>query len=392
MKFFFDKHLKNNKKAVLSIIAVILFFAVAMGFYYFGGNNKDIEETIQEIIVKKGDLKIDMVADSRAEFAVMSLYFKTSGLIKDIYLSAGDIVEKGDIIARLDAEKYELDLESARANYQMAQAKLTKSKEQYESKLLTEKERLDNAIIQYQPMEKVPEAFTAQEILIKKLAVDNALSSYEAAKKTTSDIKIEEASVAQVRAALKKAESALNDTIVRAPVDGRILSIAYKVGDNISGTNQFATITASSEVYVIAEVLEFDIADVYLGQEALMEFDAISNNSYKGKVTGINAFPDTSSSIVTYKVEVLLEDGDERIKSGMSGIISFIIEQEEDVLIIPNQAVKRIGTEQVVEKIDSSGQIVTQIIKTGFTDGSYAEVREGLSEGDKIIIRTKSSK
>ncbi|WP_125185590.1 efflux RND transporter periplasmic adaptor subunit [Desulfofundulus salinus] len=389
--------LKNKKTSL--IIAAALCLSMAIGLYSFaaGRGEQAVAEEIKEVTVKKGDLKIDLAADGKAELDTVGLSFQINGVIKEIPVQPGDHVKAGDIIARLDAEKYQLELEAARAGYEAARARLAKARDDYNNKLIAAKEKMDNAMLVYQPMSQVPDIFPAQEVALKKLAADSTREAYEAAKKATSDIKMEEAAVAQALVNLKKAEKNLEDTVLRSPVDGTVLYIAGKVGESVSGggdnaDKQFAVVSTGDSVTVTAQVLELDIAEVAPGQAAEVEFEALPGEIFTGRVGGIEALPVTDASgIVAYEVSVLLDKPDARIKHGMTGTVSFIIEQKKDVLIIPNAAVKRVDGATVVEMYNEAGEIVTRKVKTGFTDGRNVEVIEGLKQGDKIIIRTRTS-
>jgi multidrug resistance efflux pump len=103
------------------------------------------------------------------------LYFPINGTIKEVNVTVGIKLKAGDIIARLDAEKYELDLQSARANYQAAHAKLANAIESYNDKLIAAKEKMDQAIINYKPMSQIPDVFSRQELASIKSAAGSEL-------------------------------------------------------------------------------------------------------------------------------------------------------------------------------------------------------------------------
>ncbi len=385
----------KNKKTFL-IIVTALCLSIALGLYSFaaGSGEQAVVEEIKEVTVKKGDLKINLVADGQAELATVGLSFQINGVIKEIPVHPGVQVKAGDIIARLDAEKYQLELEAARAGYEVAQARLAKAKDDYDNKLIAAKEKMDNAMLVYQPMSEVPDIFPAQDVALKKLAADSARDAYEATKQATSDIQVEEAAVSQALVNLKKAEKNLDDTVLKSPVNGTVLYIAGKVGETAAGggdntDKQFAVVSTSDAVAVIFQVLELDIAEVAPGQAAEVEFEALPGETFSGQVGGIEALPVSDpSGIVAYEVSVLLDQPEARIKNGMTGAVSLIIEQKKDVLNIPNVAVHRFDGATVVEMYNEAGEIVTRKVKTGFTDGSNVEVIDGLQQGDKLIIRT----
>ncbi|MEW6066136.1 hypothetical protein P378_03790 [Desulforamulus profundi] len=393
-----DKLSGFKSKKALAIGTVLICLGLAGSFFLWQRSMQKVTaEEIKEVTVQRGDLKIDMEADVKAEQTSVVLNFPMEGIIKEIPVAVGSKIKAGDVIARLDPEKYELELQSARANYEAAQAKLAKAREDYQDKLVAAKEKLDNARLVYEPMSQIPDAFSKQELSLKKTAADSAAESYELAKEATSSIKMEEANVAQALVALKKAEKNLADTVLRSPVDGTVLYLGSKVGEHYTtggdnGDKKFAVVAEDNAVYVNAKVLELDIGQVSPGQVVEVKFEALRDELFPGKVTGIIPLPQTDSSgVVSYEVDVQLDRPEPRIKNGMTGTASFILVQKKDVLMIPNAAVRRVDGAQVVEKLNEQGQYVTQRVKTGFTDGTNVEVISGLKQGDKVIIRTKKA-
>lgn len=352
----------------------------------------------KEFTVKKGDLKIAVEVDGKAEFSLFSLKTEIPGTIKEIAVKAGDTVKKGDVIARLDAEKYQIELNIASANHNAALARLEKAKEDYNQKLLSEGQKLDVLRKEYRPMQEAPELFSKQEITLKKTALEYAEKSYEEVKAGVSAIRLEEANVNQSLGNLDKARRNLKDTTLTSPVNGRVLAVLKKEGETVSASSdkegdtasssaEIAVLSADDGVYVTANVLELDMASISTGQGVEVKFEARPDKTYTGRVTEIENLPvNDPSGVVAYKVTTKLSDPDDSIRSGMTAVLSFIIEQKKDVVIIPNQAVKRVEGTQVVDKVNPDGSVASRKIKTGFTDGRNVEVLEGLEPGDKIII------
>jgi len=388
-------YISRHKKIIIFIIVTLLLSLG--GFYYAGGSQeKDVSEQVKEVTVTKGDLKIDQVADGKAELSTVELNFQVNGIIKEIPVITGQQVEKGEVIARLDAAKYRLEVDAARAGLEAARAKLATAREQHDTKLLDARGKLDNLEAEYRPMQEAPEVFTRQEVILKKLALENAQKAYRTAHDQTADIEAARAAVKQAQANLDKAQSNLEDTILKSPVKGIVLDVAGDVGEAVSnsGDNEskaFAVIAKDGGVTVTAQVLELDIARLTPGQAAEVEFEALPDEIFTGKVTGIQSLPNgDENDIVTYDVDIYLDAPDERIKHGMTCIVSLITEQKNDVLYIPVKAVKRVDGSAVVQKVSKTGEPVNQKVKTGFTDGQNVEILEGLQPGDTVIIRTKS--
>ncbi len=396
-----------HKKIIRVLIILIIVSIGSFGAWkYFAAskNASNTTEEIKEYTVKRGNLTLSWSADGRSDISTVKLRFPVNGVLSKIYAVEGSKVKKGDTIAELDKSKYILQFENAKAKYEESLAKLEKTKNQYELQIITDKNKLDNAKaqldnieVQYKPMKQLEDAYSLQEIELKRIAYENAQKAYEFAKQTydntlsgSKDISIDQAAIKENYAALQTAENSLNDTVLKAPVDGKVVYISSKVGENVQSSNDFAILTDSEGFFVTAQVQELDVGNVVIGQEAEVSFEAMKDELLKGKVEKINPIPVTDSSgLVAYEVDIRITGNTEKIQSGMSCSVNFIEKQKKDVLIIPNQAVRRIDGKQVVERKNNNGQIEVITVRTGFTDGKDVEVLEGLNQGDKVIVRKK---
>lgn len=387
-----------TKKRVLVLTGLI---ALVLILYFFmpSGTPAGLEQ-VTEVQVKKDTLKISMEADGKSEVSNIKLRFGINGVLEILPVKPGDTVKKGDTIARLDTRNLEYEVASARANYQAALAKLENTESQLRSQVLAELNKLNNARSQWEKDKKeytsmlgIAEVFSRQEIELKKLALDNSQKNNETAKESYNNAKnnstgLETASVSQARAALDKALKNLQDAELKAPCDGVILTLNYKIGETVSTNNDFAVITDGQGIKVNAAVLEMDIKDVYLGQRAEVELESIPSQIFTGKVTYIDTLPvNDPNGVVAYNVEISLDEPEASIKSGSSCLVTFVIKQKKDVLIIPNDAIKMINGKQTVEIKDKEGSLAQRQVKAGFTDGTNVEVIKGLQLNETVVVR-----
>lgn len=384
-----------------TIAAIVGLLAVVGAIYAFVPFSKPASmEQISEAVVKKGTIQISMEADGKSEVSNVRLRFSINGVLDSLPLKPGDSVKKGDIIARLDTKSLEYEAASARANYQAALARLDNTESQIHTQILAELNKLNNARTQrekdqqeYKTMLQASEAFSRQEIDLKRLALENSEKNYETSKASYNNVKtysakLEAASVSQAKAALDKANKNLEDATLRAPADGIVLALNYKVGETVSANNDFAVLTDGQGIKVNASVLEMDIKDVFPGQTAEVEFESVPSQIFTGKVTFIDTLPlNDPNGVVAYNVEIKLDKADELIKSGSTGMVTFVIKQKKDVLMIPNDAVKLVNGKQTIEVKDREGILSSRQVKTGFTDGTNAEVLKGLQINETVIIR-----
>ena len=400
------------RKHIKYIIILLFFLAIASGIYIYK-QRTTISSAQNQVLnttpVKKGDIKIRFSDDGESYLPVLKLRFQISGQLKEVNVNIGDKIKKGDILAKLDDSDYINKLDTARLNYDQALTKLEKTKQDYEQQLASEKAKVDNfkyqfdnISIQYLPMMQIEDAYAALDIEAKRLAYENAKNAYESElhqyntlSSGSPDIKLDEINIEQSKLAVKAAQDALDNTILKAPDDGEILYVSNMVGETVSNSTtnstgtDFITMADRSKLSVTANVPEEDLPNVKVGQVAEIEFEAFQGQIFKGTVLSIEPLPVTDSTgLITYTVNVDFKNPEEqKIESGMSCSVSFIQTQRTNILIMPNSSVKRVDGKQVVEVKDESGSIITKNIKTGLTDVKNVEVVEGLKEGEKIVIK-----
>ena len=147
---------------------------------------------------------------------------------------------------------------------------------------------------------------------------------------------------------------------------------------------------------------EVDVAKINVGQKATLSFDAISDLSIAGTVSEIDAVGTVSQGVVTYAVKISFDTQDDRVKNGMSVSASIITNIKQDVLSVPNGAIKTKNGTSYVEIFDTplqtpiagavgSPSVVApkqQIVTTGLASDSITEIVSGLKEGDQVVSRT----
>ncbi|MFA6550002.1 MAG: efflux RND transporter periplasmic adaptor subunit [Candidatus Gracilibacteria bacterium] len=216
------------------------------------------------------------------------------------------------------------------------------------------------------------------------------------------DIQSQELSVRQRQNALQDAYENLADYSVKAPFDGIIAKVSVTKGQNVSSGTAIATMIAQQSVANIS-LNEVDVAKIKSGQKATLTFDAVENLTITGSVGEVDTLGTVSQGVVTYNVKIVFDTQDARIKPGMSVSAAIITDMKQDVLAIPNGAVKSQGDTYYVEFIDSSNtqstatgvQGVTllkapqqQTIEIGISNDTSTEIISGLKEGDQIVSRT----
>jgi HlyD family secretion protein len=288
---------------------------------------------------------------------------KATGRLVYLGVVEGDKVKKGEIIAKIDNSDIEADLAEAKANLELNKASLDDAKKNYER----------------------------QKALFKAGAVpqntlDDAETNY---KKVLASIDVAKARVQQEQVALE-------NTLIRAPFDGTVLTKNADVGEMVvpmgAGVNARAavvTIADMSSLQVEADVSESNIEKVSVGQPCQISLDAYPNVYYEGHVAKIIPTADRSKGTVT--VKVAFNKYDKRVLPEMSAKIVFLqnkekkdVSNEKAILVIPSSALAERNGKQVVF-IVKDGKAVEIPVQTGNNFGEFIQITSGLSAGDQII-------
>lgn len=198
---------------------------------------------------------------------------------------------------------------------------------------------------------------------------------------------------------LEQKQNAYNDTFIRAPFSGVLAKLTINSGDSVNSGTSIGTFITQQKIAEIT-VNEVDAAKIKVGQKATLTFDAIPDLSISGKVAEIELVGTVSQGVVNYSVKIGFDTQDDKIKSGMSVSATIITDTRQDVLVVPNSALKLQGTNHYVETVDkgtattnNQGAILTtlpnqQTVEIGLSDDTSTEIISGLSEGDKIVTKT----
>jgi HlyD family secretion protein len=199
----------------------------------------------------------------------------------------------------------------------------------------------------------------------------------------------EDVAAAEARVAAAEATVALAN--VKAPFAGTITSVEVRSGDRVNpGTVGFG-LADLSRLLVDVEISEVDINRVHVGQPVILNFDAVLDREFQGEVVEIGITGVVVQGVVNFEVTVELTDPDEAIKPGMTAAVNIVVSEIENVLLVPNRAVRLLDGERVVFVL-RGGEIEPVRIKLGVSSDIYSEVvGGGLQEGDLIVLNPPAS-
>ncbi|MBI5894070.1 MAG: efflux RND transporter periplasmic adaptor subunit, partial [Deltaproteobacteria bacterium] len=212
----------------------------------------------------------------------------------------------------------------------------------------------------------------------------------------------------QTDASLENANLDLKHTRIISPVDGIVVSRNVDVGQTVAASFQTPTLFTIAKdltkMQVNTNVDEADIGQVFLGQEAAFTVDAYPEITFKGKVSQIRNAPIVVQNVVTYDCIIDVDNKELKLKPGMTANVSLLVSHKDNVLKIPNAALRFRPKDDGVQKTQKNGMgkkvwilkdgNLAQIsVKTGISNGSFTEIIEGnLKEGDEIVVESVGKK
>lgn len=252
-------------------------------------------------------------------------------------------------------------------------------------------------------------------IIAIKLAVNTAQEKYNNQKEALDNLKAgadaldianAQNTVAAKQAALEKAQEALNACYIVSPFDGVVSSLDIEVGDEISSGSNVATVITQQKIADIT-LNEVDVADIKVGQKSTITFDAIDDFSLVGEVSNVDTVGSTSGGVVSYNVQIALAGDDERIKPGMSLTANIITDIKQNVLIVPNSAVKEQNGQSYVQllkagedvstiaanitAVNAANYLTDMPVVVGASNDTMTEITSGINEGDEVVSQTTVS-
>ncbi len=231
----------------------------------------------------------------------------------------------------------------------------------------------------------------------------NIENTKDTSQNTDLDLQSAELAVTQKENALVDAKDKLADYFLRAPYAGTIAGLDLKKGDSVSTSTAVASLVTPKQLALIS-LNEVDVAKIKVGQKATLTFDAIPDLTISGEVTEIDPIGTVSQGVVTYDVKINFDTEDSRVKTGMSVSAAVITDMKQDVLEVPNSAVKSQGGQHYVEMFDAplvppTDGLIGSIsliapnkvpVEIGISNDSATEIISGINEGDEIVTRTIS--
>ena len=194
-----------------------------------------------------------------------------------------------------------------------------------------------------------------------------------------------EAAVASARLALRESIQRLEDSSLRSPIDGLVNA---EEGDQVGATATIVEVADTSIVEVDGIVDEIDVLSLRQGINARVSLDALPGRVIQGTLPEIAPAAQNQQGVVSYPIRIRVEVPERmQPREGLSAVANIVLREEQDVLRVPQQALQG-SFEAPVIKVKTPLGIDERRVVLGDTDDYWVAVREGLSEGDQVIMET----
>lgn len=412
----------NRKRILLILLTILVLAGTGYGFRLWSQGAKESPYISAE--VQKGNVtQVVTATGSLSAVITVQVGSQVSGAIDKLFADFNSKVKKDQVVAQINQDKFKATVDQARANLLAAQANVTKAKASMEDaqRTLDRNKEL-----------KKRDLIAQSEFDTSQAAYDSAAAQYE----------VNKAQVNQAEAALNQSSVDFNNTVIRSPVDGIVVSRNVDVGQTVAASLQapilFLIANDLSKMQVDTNVSEGDVGNVWVGQDVTFAVDAYPSRRFKGTVQQVRNAAIMVQNVVTYDAVVGVDNKELLLKPGMTANVEFLVSRKEDVLKIPNAALRfrPLSERQPPAQVAAAGQAggpgaeagggagrrggspnagqgsrnreggvnrqgtvytirdqkaIPVRVRLGISDGSYSEVVAGdLKAGDQIILSMAS--
>lgn len=296
-------------------------------------------------------------------------------------------------------------IDSAFANYVLAKEELAKYEDDFFGTQYMEEDnptrasavslysaalqRMDTAYANYNYAKSYPDELEQAEIqanyALAQAKVNDAQREYDRLKDGADpeDIAAARARVAAIEASIKLA-------YLETPFGGTVTTANAKEGDQVSPATPGFRIDDLSHFYADIQLTEVDINRIEVGQDAVLTFDAIPGKEYKAKVTEVGKVGTTVAGVVNFVVTIEIIEPDDNVKPGMTAAVTIVVNQMDDILVIPNRAVRLQEGDRVVYILKDNIPTPVKVVIGASSDINSELIESELKEGDLIILNPPS--
>ena len=372
---------RENKK--IFFYGAVIILGIWLGTKFFG--NDDNITYITEKVQRQNIQKVVNAAGEVRAIQLVTVGAQVSGKIETLYVTVGQVVKKGDLIAEIDSttQQNEVDINKAKLN-------------SYEAQLAAAKVSLKIAEKKYKRTQALRKqnAASAEDL-------EDAEDAYETAKSKVTEL---DSTIKETEISLSTAETNLGYTKITAPLDGTIVSVPVKQGQTINAAMDTPTIVQIadlSQMEILIEISEGDISNIKPGVKVTYSILGALNNIYETTLKSIdpgltlltnNEYTEVvgSDEAIYYYGRLVVPNDRGVLRIGMTTQNVIYEDSAEDVLTVPATAIKNEGQGKFVEILTKNG-VEKRSVVTGVSDGLNIEVKSGVKEGEEAVLAKMSS-
>jgi len=383
---------KINRRVVF-IVAIILVAIVAVGISVSGAATPKAAPA-NSVTVRRGDISASVNSTGKVSSKKSArLALTVSGMIQSINKMEGDAVNPSDVILSLRADDSTRRVREAELNLSSRQLDLQRAKSApRDEDIQIAQANLRKATLSVAIAESnYNSSQTSQNDAARQAAqadLDIARASFNrltnGATKEEIDSLQNSVTVAQIE--LDVAKTTLAQTKLTAPFTATVTEITAREGELVGGFNPIVTIADLSQLQIQADVDEIDVANVAVGQAVQVRLDAFPGEQFTGKLTRLFPAASTARGSTVYTAIIDFDPKNFKVRLGMGANLKIVTIDKKGVLIVPNRALKNVGTRKAVHVV-APGDPRDVIVETGVTDGNDTEIVSGLNEGDQVTVQ-----
>ena len=387
-------------KKVTWITTAVVIALAGGGAWWWTQRAKADDVTYRTAKLERGNLQATVSASGAVNpVKQVSVGTQVSGQIKELFVDFNSEVKAGQLIALIDPESFEYRVRSAQADVDSASAAvLTAQANIAASNAAVSRAKVDMAEAQRdldRQQSLVDKGFVAQSVADKarSLLASNAESVKAAQAQlgvTQAQIKSAQANVQQRESALAQARIDLSRTKITSPVDGMVIKRAIEKGQTVAASLQapelFVIAQNLSDMQVDASIDESDVGRIRNGQKASFTVDAFPGQTFDGEVRQVRKAALTVANVVTYVAVVAFTNTGGKLLPGMTANVRVITDQRQDVLKVPNAAlrVRIAGVEPAAQGASdaaSSASAASSAASNGSVLSATAQAGQGAAQG-----------
>ncbi|AZS51269.1 efflux RND transporter periplasmic adaptor subunit [Entomomonas moraniae] len=375
--------MKKAKKTI--ILSMILIIIITLIYFFFFNKEEQISYLTEKARIGNIQRTVNTTGEISAK-QIVTVGAQASGQIKKLYVSLGQSIKKGDMIADIDSTTQENDLN------------INKSKlESYKTQLEAKKVALVVAQKKYNREKNLlTKNATSDENL------DSARDTLATAKANVADL---ESLIVQTQISVNTAETNLGYTKIVAPLDGTVVSIPVEEGQTVNANQTTPTIVQVADLKLMEikmQISEGDITKIKPGMEVIYSILSEPTKTFTGKLDTIDPGLTTltagnytgttdSSTAVYYYGNLVVPNPDGTLRIGMTTQNTIVVSNKDNVLIIPTITLNTKNGRSYVYVLEKNNTVVEKEVTIGLSDSMNTEIISGLKDGENVISAQMSN-